>query len=259
MKIKKFLGGFEYLVYFFSVTVIVQAFFSFFRGVFDTNAGMGDIVREENEWMIYIFSHMMILALFLYQRNKSKDGREMIRFARVSLRELILILIIGVEEVVFWGYLLTFFEGNSVDVYHAKAEVLIQGNSVLRFMAQVLLAPIVEEMVFRGCMLERFRKIMPTALAIILSSFLFGLVHGGGIHFIYTMISGCIMALLAVWTKSMYAPIVHHMAFNFMGAFHHMQVLDELTNGLLCVTAFGCMACGMVCVYFISKKKEAVE
>lgn len=256
MKMKKVLSGFEYLIYFFSVTVIIQALSSFVNGILANDTYNGDAVLEESKWMIYIVSHIVILTLFFYIRNKSKDGREIIKFARLSLQEVVPIVIVGIAEVVFWGYLLTFFEGNTVDTYHAKSEALIQGNVVLRFMVQVILAPIVEEMVFRGCMLERFRKIMPTALAIILSSLMFGVMHGGGIHFIYTVMSGWLMALIAVWTKSIYAPILQHMAFNCMGAFHNMQVLDEVTNGLLCVVAFGCVVGGMVYLYFILEQKK---
>ncbi|MBQ7944810.1 MAG: hypothetical protein IJ326_12195 [Lachnospiraceae bacterium] len=124
-------------------------------------------------------------------RSKSNDGREIIKLARLSLREIVPIIIIGVAEVVFFGYLLTFIEGNMVDTYHTKTETLIEGNVGIRFMAQVL-----------------------------------------------------------------FAPIVHHMAFNFMGAFHNMQILDEVSKGILCVVGLVCVVGDMIYLYFVLNKKN---
>lgn len=264
MRIKRLLSSFEYLIYFFSITIVVQALSSFMKGIYVNYKYNGDIILaegssallRESKWIVYIISYVVILFLFFYMRSKSNDGREIIKLARLNLREIVPIIIMGIAEVVFFGYLLTFIKGNMVDTYHIKTETLIEGNVGIRFMAQVLFAPIVEEIVFRGCMLERFRKIMPTALAVILSSLMFGIVHGGGIHFIYTAMSGCIMAFVAIWTKSILAPILQHMAFNFVGAFHNMQILDEVSNGILCVVGLVCIVVSMIYLYFVSNKKN---
>lgn len=70
-----------------------------------------------------------------------------------------------------------------------------------------VLVPCVEEVLFRGFLLQRWAKQWGISRAVIISSLLFGILHAdivGGIIF------GYVMCVLYIQTKSLWAPIVAH-------------------------------------------------
>jgi uncharacterized protein len=94
------------------------------------------------------------------------------------------------------------------------------GASIIPFtIANVLLAPFVEESIYRGYgltrLLERFSK--PMALA--LSCFFFGILHWtGGVWYILLtgIVAGGLLIWLRTWRKSMIAPFAAHLALNIV-------------------------------------------
>ena len=90
--------------------------------------------------------------------------------------------------------------------------------------ATILLTPIAEELFFRGVALEAWRHEYGTAVALIGSSVLFGLIHFGltPIEFLPSeaprrailAVSGLIFAVLALRTGSLIAPIAAHATLN---------------------------------------------
>ena len=84
---------------------------------------------------------------------------------------------------------------------------------VLEFFTIVLVAPIVEEFFIRGIMLTRWSIKWGTPKAILVSSFLFGLLHS---NIIGASFFGFVMCVLYIRTKSLFMPIVLHIANNFI-------------------------------------------
>lgn len=91
-------------------------------------------------------------------------------------------------------------------------------NGALRVFTVILLAPIGEELVFRGvCMhsFERaFRFRFSRIAAVLLSSLLFGLYHGNIVQFCYSVPIGILFALVAEWTSSLLPGMFLHLVIN---------------------------------------------
>lgn len=83
---------------------------------------------------------------------------------------------------------------------------------VLEFFTIVLVAPIVEEFFVRGIMLTRWSIKWGTPKAILVSSFLFAILHS---NIIGAFFFGFVMSVLYIRTKSLFMPIVLHIANNF--------------------------------------------
>lgn len=85
--------------------------------------------------------------------------------------------------------------------------------SLILFVELVVIAPIFEEIWFRGIIL---RKLYPygSGFAIFTSGLLFGLAHGNFQQFFYTTALGICLGYIAYATKSIVAPIIIHACFN---------------------------------------------
>lgn len=81
---------------------------------------------------------------------------------------------------------------------------------VVAFISLVILAPIAEEVLFRGYLLQKLGKRAPTWLAIILTSLLFGAVHMAWNVGIDTFALSIVLCLLRLVTGSLWAPILLH-------------------------------------------------
>jgi membrane protease YdiL (CAAX protease family) len=77
-----------------------------------------------------------------------------------------------------------------------------------------VLAPVCEELAFRGFILGGLRRYFRTWTAILLSSFLFALYHANVFQFIPAFILGVVLALFAVRTESIVPGVVFHMLHN---------------------------------------------
>ena len=85
--------------------------------------------------------------------------------------------------------------------------------NLLSFISLVLIGPILEEFVFRGLLLHRWQKKWGLNIAILLSSFLFGIVHPDPVGAVAFGIAMCVLYLR---TQSLWLPIICHSVNNFV-------------------------------------------
>lgn len=90
----------------------------------------------------------------------------------------------------------------------------------------IILAPIIEELIFRGVMLHRWSLKWGLREAIFVSSILFGLLHL--MSAIDAFLFGLVMCTLYLRTQSILVPIVFHILNNFGAS---LPTLFELING----------------------------
>lgn len=87
------------------------------------------------------------------------------------------------------------------------------------FVANVLLAPWVEESIYRGYAITRLRSRYRMVVATILSCFFFGLLHwtGGFWYMLLTgVVAGGLFAGLLIWRKNIITPFAAHLALNIV-------------------------------------------
>lgn len=99
--------------------------------------------------------------------------------------------------------------------YSEGAEATFAGQSpILLILATVILAPLAEELIFRGMVYERMKHYLGIPVSIVLTSLLFGLYHGNMIQFIYATLVGLLLAYYYEKSGSLLASIIAHMAMN---------------------------------------------
>lgn len=80
----------------------------------------------------------------------------------------------------------------------------------------VILAPLAEEILFRGYLLRSLEAFMRPSVAIFWSGLLFGLVHGDLYRLLPLALGGWILAYLAQRLNSLWPPIIAHATWNLI-------------------------------------------
>lgn len=96
---------------------------------------------------------------------------------------------------------------------------VMTASGVLQFFSVGLMAPLLEEILFRGLILGTLKREMHPWVAIIISAVSFGIAHGTAISFIYATGLGLLMGWLFVRFNSVLPTIIFHMAYNCTTSF----------------------------------------
>ena len=138
-------------------------------------------------------------------------------------------------------------------------------QGLLMVIALVIAAPILEELIFRGIMLDGLLRIYSPTKAVIVSSLLFGLIHLNPAQFVGGALVGGFMGWVYVHTRSVLATILIHASFN-LTAFaesyfidveeaidmSYAEVLGGWTNYVLVV--LGSIVVTLGCVFLLDKE-----
>lgn len=104
-----------------------------------------------------------------------------------------------------------------------------QYQLILAFVTLVVLAPLAEEVLFRGYLFGKLRRLVPIWVAILITSALFGLIHGAWNLAIDTFALSIVLCLLRVTTGSLWAPMLLHMTKNGI-AFYLLFIHPLITS-----------------------------
>lgn len=120
-----------------------------------------------------------------------------------------------------------------------------------------ILAPLGEEVVFRGVVYGQLKKVMKVPAAIVLSGLAFGLFHGNLVQAVYATVIGILLALVYELYGTLAAPMVFHSVANL---FVYI-VLDLTSFGDAFLTPAACIfflvisAVSVIMMYKLQKKQ----
>ncbi len=103
------------------------------------------------------------------------------------------------------------------EVQNNLLQVVTEGNMFVNFIAMVIIAPIVEEWVFRKVLVDRTLR-YGQGVAIVTSGVMFGLFHGNLNQFAYAVMLGGFFAFLYIKTGNLKITIGMHAIINFLGS-----------------------------------------
>jgi len=132
------------------------------------------------------------------------------------------VVALGVGQLVVW--VLEQLSGAPVEPPEQLPDDLHGGVAVLAVLVVVVLAPIAEELYFRGILFRSVRDVRGPGVGIAVSAALFGLVHyapaeGAGelVLPLVMVLTGAVLAVLYERSGNLVVPIAAHMAFNAIG------------------------------------------
>jgi len=103
--------------------------------------------------------------------------------------------------------------------YDSKMQWVGEGNVYLLLSVLLLVAPVVEEIVFRGVLVSSLQKVITPLGALFVTSLLFAFAHGNIIQFWYSFALGLLLAFIKIRSGSLWNCIFMHIAFNASNIF----------------------------------------
>lgn len=192
-------------------------------GSFDMEAYMDKANAALADAMPYILigaGILTILIFFIVAKIRKKKFTESASLRKFKPATVAPIVIGGIAFNFAISYLMNLipFPQTWIDSYEASSTELLGNVSIALWISVVIMAPLVEELTFRGFMYTRLKQGMPKWIAVILTSLVFGIVHGTLIWAIYTFVFSLALIYILERTKSIWACILFHMSFNLVGA-----------------------------------------
>ncbi|MBQ7333836.1 MAG: CPBP family intramembrane metalloprotease [Clostridia bacterium] len=104
-----------------------------------------------------------------------------------------------------------------IEINNTTADLITEAPIWLVFILVVILAPIVEELIFRKLMIDKLSRYGDT-VAIIVSAVAFGLFHGNFYQFFYAAFLGLLLGYVYCKSGKVKYTIIYHMIINFLGS-----------------------------------------
>ena len=238
-------------------------------GSFDMEAYMNKANAALADAMPYILigaGIFSILTFFIVAKIRKKKFAESASLKKFKPATVAPIVIGGIAFNFAISYLMNLipFPQAWIDSYEASSSELLGNVGIALWIAVVIMAPLVEELTFRGFMYTRLKQGMPKWIAVVLTSLVFGIVHGTIIWAIYTFVFSLCLIYIFEKTKSLWACILFHMSFNIVGAvMSTWPVVAEKLDSTWIYIGFIVLTVGMA-VWFAfatkgAKDEEAVE
>ncbi|NCC45190.1 MAG: CPBP family intramembrane metalloprotease, partial [Clostridia bacterium] len=122
-----------------------------------------------------------------------------------------------------------------------------------------LLAPIMEELVFRGLIFRRLKDWMNPILAIVMSAVLFGIYHGNMVQFIYATLMGVMLAIIYHRTGTLWTAILAHVSANLwsvVGSTWWNSMTGKMTYGFFVGIIIELLLCVIPAYWIFAKNKK---
>lgn len=203
---------------------------------------------------LYKRDHCLRVAGGLLHRQKGR---------KLEAMEGALLLVMGAACAIFANMLVALFQNIlHAQEYQESMEQIMNGQSYfMLILGMGILAPIVEEMVFRWLIYLRLRDYMKAGAAAVISGVFFGVYHMNLFQAVYASILGIVFAYFLEITGSLWASVLLHMGANICSLVlpHLLLALPEkyFVSGAMAIYAVLLTVLCAGCSYF--KKRAYTE
>lgn len=172
---------------------------------------------------LYAVTAALILGFWYWKRfvPKKRPRRKISSIINPSMLIGLIFLMVGTQYISSYIVMITAAVNPSwYDVYEELLKSIGFGDvTLILALYSVLIAPISEELIFRGVTLKYAVKSMPVLAANIFQAALFGIFHGNVVQGVYAFVIGLFCGYVCLRGGSIYLSILFHMMFNLWGTF----------------------------------------
>jgi uncharacterized protein len=233
------------------------------------NLVLNKFIGKEASMLIYYLLAIGIPFWIVYSIRKSKTNYHSFNLTIENTR-IIPLVIVGTIALLF-GIISPI--GNLIPMPESIRKAFMDFGSqtgIFAFFLMVIAAPILEELIFRGIILDGLLKKYSSTKSILISSLLFGLVHLNPWQFVTGLIIGIFSGWVYYRTRSLSFSIIIHAAANLSGFLMRYFIdndsfmddtLVEMYGGLtnLILAIIGSIVIVAVCVYLLRKEFSKTE
>lgn len=232
----------------------------------DYNQPMNSAFISMSQYLLYIIVFGMWYYNAFYKKTISHSDSPVVSIKR-NFRKIIIsvttifLIIAGFAGQLFVDSILTLSRPHFTSAF-AEYDKLVSSvvgvtSSSIMLISVLLLAPIGEELLFRGLVLKYTKTFMPVPFAIVLQGLLFGIYHGNMIQGIYAFALGSVLGLVAHKFDSVLPAIILHMAINISLLFVPEFLLE--TTALCIVTCIVALAIFIAMIALSFKKRAKLD
>lgn len=211
-------------------------FMNFFAAFFNSSSNLRNVIKDSSfSTMLMIVYSLISICVFgiWYYKKYEADYLPMRthpfnRKLPVSLLGIVL-LVPGLQFLAaIINISIYFITPQAFDKYEKLIESAgLTDMSIMMFIYSVILAPVCEELIFRGVTFSSAKRIMPFWAANILQAFLFGAFHMNFVQGCYAFVLGLFLGYVCQKGKSIYFSLFLHFLFNLWAA-----VIAPLISGI---------------------------
>ncbi len=258
--IKNILKSAVYFVLYFALQIVcatVLLFVDIFTGALTfTNMEDFDLMFSELEAHLYVIAvpSLIVTAIlfFLFFIIYKKVRKHPFDFKTIEWKNLLFFasvgLLLNVVITLIVSSLAYVLPADMVSALDQSTGAALTGNLFVMLIGTGILAPILEELVFRYGICGTLARSNAT-FALIASSLIFGIVHGNVIQAAYATILGLFFGFIYLKTKNIWYPAILHMAVN------SSSVIVSYTNAVWLYAVFAVVA-AVVIIVMIHKCPE---
>lgn len=201
------------------------------------------IMYEQYPIISVLYALILIpVYLFYLAMRRRRDSQSLLTAspASVYLWPSIAVIIGAMGLTNLWFMLLTYLaESNRwldqllTDYANESQAFSIDSGYLWLTLGIVIMAPIAEELLFRGIIQGELRRVMPEWLAVVIQAVLFAAFHMQPVQMTYVIIPGLLLGFAYAWSGSIYIPIIMHIIFNFLGSVVPSLVADQETASMI--------------------------
>lgn len=147
---------------------------------------------------------------------------------------------------------------------YQNANAAFYGTNIgLELLGAALITPILEEVVHRGVVYGRLRRMMGFIPSVIISALIFAILHFNIVQFIYAFLLGIIFALFVEKSGRLYPAVIAHVVANALAVIRTetgflLGTVDGSVSAWL--ISVGCLLIGLGCfMIYYDKKRRSVE
>lgn len=177
-----------------------------------------DKMIQNHSYILTMISAIIGLVIFiiLYELDGKRYERPKFieQITHIKPYRLGYIIILGIAGNIGLSRLLSLLPiDNIMGSYENTQELLMAGKLLIQIVSISVLIPMTEELIYRGLVCERLKRLVGDKIAIVASAILFALFHFNLLQAIYAFIIGLVLGYLYIkYDNVMYCIILHSVA-----------------------------------------------
>lgn len=186
---------------------------------FSLKSDMYSYAESYLKYALYVQIAAAIISFFIYlfiTRLRKQNIFKVCSFRDTETANLVISSILGISLVLPVSLLMNLVPFKDISIKTQESiNSIVEGNSIfVVILALGIIAPFIEELIFRGLIFSELKRIMPIPAVILVQAFLFAIYHGNLYQTIYAFFLGIVLGYVLYKTGSIVAPILIHIFYN---------------------------------------------
>ena len=224
------------MIIFYAVTVMISGA--------QSGASTADLSKQLMDWaisqslLLALVSDALFLPLGIFFYLREKKGQKKTKLSSFKVRDYILVVGLAIFADFSITYIISAFDLiRFFPDYQNIMAGIGSGSLLLQIVAVGIVAPIAEEFLMRGVVLNRLLKYVGVIPAVLIQAALFGILHMNILQGTYAAVLGILLGYVYIKYKSLLMTIVFHITLNTLSVLFPENLLEGVNPFIIIASA----------------------